>query len=147
VLAVLPGDTIMLQHRMEDVLQMPAIESRLAGGTGAILGYIVPVHYVMQGMIADTEPAYRLYEHHQTLSIIADWIFHPFSDLEGGHTMMHHGPAATGANESPNVRRVIFLRVGNGGDMGEPRRYSRSGRPACRSTSSTSTCTPLRSCR
>jgi len=99
---------------------MPEVESRLAGGTGAILGYIVPVHYIMQGMIADTEPAYRLYEHHQPLSMIADWIFHPFRHLEGGHTMMHHGSDGVAATESPSVRRIIFLRVAGGEDAGDP---------------------------
>ncbi len=42
-LAVLPGDAMMLQHRMEDVLHMPEVESRLANGTGAVLAYVVPV--------------------------------------------------------------------------------------------------------
>ena len=120
VLPVLPGDTMMLEHRMADVLRMPEVESRLAGGAGPILGYLVPVQYVMQGMIADTDPAYRLYEHHQTMPMITDWIFHPFRHLEGGHAMMHHaiqGPAAAG---SPTVRRIIFLRVQGVGAADEP---------------------------
>jgi protein-S-isoprenylcysteine O-methyltransferase Ste14 len=116
VLAVLPGDATMLQHRMEDVLQMPEVESRLAKAGGAVLGYIVPVQYVMQGMIADTDPAYRLYEHHQTMPMIADWIFHPFRHLEGGHAMMHHATVGVAATASPTVRRIIFLRVASGDD-------------------------------
>ena len=116
VLAVLPGDATMLQHRMEDVLQMPEVESRLAKAGGAVLGYIVPVQYVMQGMIADTDPAYRLYEHHQTMAMIADWIFHPFRHLEGGHAMMHHATVGVGAAASPTVRRIIFLRVASSDD-------------------------------
>ena len=122
VLAILPGDAVMLQHRMEDVLQMPEVESRLASGSGSVLGYLVPSRYIMQGMIADTDPAYRLYEHHQTLPMIADWIFHPFRHLEGGHEMMmHHAPggAASGPT-SPTVRRIIFLRIQGGGAGGAP---------------------------
>jgi protein-S-isoprenylcysteine O-methyltransferase Ste14 len=111
VLAVLPGDGIMLQHRMEDVLKLPEIESRLPR-SGGILAYSVPVQYVMQGMIADTEPAYRLYEHHQTLPMIIDWIFHPFRHLEGGHLAMHHaGTAPAGAAPGFAERRIIFLKV------------------------------------
>jgi hypothetical protein len=110
---------MMLEHRMGDVLRMPEVESRLAGGAGATLGYLVPVRYVMQGMIADTDPAYRLYEHHQTIPMIADWIFHPFRHLEGGHAMMHHAAAGSAANASPTVRRVIFLRVQGAGRTGE----------------------------
>ncbi len=109
-LAILPGDAPMLEHRMGDVLRMPEIGSRLAGGSGAVLAYVVPVQYVMQGMIADTDAAYRLYEHHQTVPMIADWIFHPFRHLEGGHGMMHHGTGPP-ASPSSRTRRIIFLRV------------------------------------
>lgn len=113
VLAVLPGDMIMLDHQMKDVLRLPEVETRLPG-TGAILGYFIPTHYVMQGMIADTEPAYRLYEHHQTMSMIADWIFHPFRHLEGGaHAMMNH---ASDVSASPSVRRIIFLQIASSSD-------------------------------
>ncbi len=122
VLAILPGDAIMLQHRMEDVLRMPEVESRLDARPGAVLGYLVPPRYVMQGMIADTDPAYRLYEHHQTVPMIADWIFHPFRHLESGHEMMmHHAPGgASGAAASPTARRIIFVRVKDGGDASVP---------------------------
>ena len=120
VLPVLSGDTMMLEHRMGDVLRMPEVESRLAVGTGATLGYLVPVQYVMQGMIADTDPAYRLYEHHQTMPMITDWIFHPFRHLEGGHTMMHHAIAGPAAPASPTVRRIIFLRVQGVGAAADP---------------------------
>ena len=115
VLAILPGDAVMLQHRMEDVLQIPEVKSRLAKENGAVLGYMVPIQYVMQGMIADTDPAYRLYEHHQTMPMIADWIFHPFRHLEGGHAMMHHASAGTAPTGSPTARRIIFLRIFDSG--------------------------------
>jgi len=79
-------------------------------GDGAVLAYAVPVQYVMQGMIADTGPAWRLYQHHQTLAMIVDWIFHPLRHLEGGHAMMHHpGGGAPGAGAI--TRRIIFLRI------------------------------------
>jgi hypothetical protein len=116
VLPILTGDSLMLEHRMADVLQLPEVRSRLEKGTGAILGYLVPRNYVMQGMIADTDPAWRLYEHHQTLAMITDWVFHPFRHLEGGHSMMHGVTVAPGASAepSPTVRRLIFLRVQTG---------------------------------
>jgi protein-S-isoprenylcysteine O-methyltransferase Ste14 len=121
VLAILPGDAVMVQHRMQDVLRMPEVESRLAENRGAVLGYIVPIQYVMQGMIADTDPAFRLYEHHQTMAMIADWIFHPFRHLEGGHDMMHHASmAAPAVAASPTSRRIIFLRVASNGEGSMP---------------------------
>ncbi len=116
VLPILTGDRVLLEHRMADVLQLPEVRSRLEKDAGAILGYLVPKNYVMQGMIADTDPAWRLYEHHQTLAMITDWILHPFRHLEGGHSMMHGAAPATGsgAESSRTVRRLIFLRVRTG---------------------------------
>jgi hypothetical protein len=107
----------MLQHRMEDVLQLPEIASRLPQ-TGAVLAYEMPIQYVMQGMIADTDPAYRLYQRHQTLPMIADWVLHPFRHLEGGghgHAMMHHAEPG-GRAASFAARRIIFLEVAGSGD-------------------------------
>jgi protein-S-isoprenylcysteine O-methyltransferase Ste14 len=113
-MAILPGDSIMLEHRMPDVLKLPEVRSRLDQISGAILVYLVPQQYIMQGMIADTGPEWRLYEHHQTLAMITDWIFHPFRHLQGGHGMMHHdmgGAFATSTSPGGVVRRLIFLRI------------------------------------
>jgi protein-S-isoprenylcysteine O-methyltransferase Ste14 len=113
-MAILPGDFIMLEHRMADILEMEEVQSRLDQSSGPILVYLVPQQYVMQGMIADTGPEWRLFEHHQTFAMIADWIFHPFRHLQGGHMMMHHDRgAAAPASSAPGgvVRRLIFLRL------------------------------------
>jgi hypothetical protein len=67
----------------------------------------------MQGMIADTDPTYRLYEHHQTMAMIVDWIFHPFRHIEGGHSMTNHASDAPAA-----VRRIIFLQVARSSETG-----------------------------
>ncbi len=117
VLPILTGDGTMLEHRMPDVLQLPEVRSRIEKGNGAILAYLVPQNYIMQGMIADTDPAWRLYEHHQTLAMITDWILHPLRHLQGGHPMMHGatGGKATPVPSSGMVRRLIFLRVEAGG--------------------------------
>jgi protein-S-isoprenylcysteine O-methyltransferase Ste14 len=113
-LSILPNDGIMLEHRMDDLLHLPEVESRVAQHPGPLLVYLLPTQYVMQGMIADTEPQWRLYQHHGSLSMIGDWIFHPFRHLQGGHTMMHHDPGG-GAAARPTgmgtVRRLIFLHV------------------------------------
>jgi protein-S-isoprenylcysteine O-methyltransferase Ste14 len=111
-LAILPDDGAMLEHRMEDVLELPEVKARLAKTPGPIFVYVVPRQYVMQGMIADTGPEWRLYEHHQTLAMIADWIFHPFRHLQGGHTMHHAGgTTAPGTPGDGVIRRLIFLSV------------------------------------
>lgn len=113
-MAILPGDAIMLGHRVADILRFPDVKARLAQSSGPVLIYLLPQLYVMQGMIADTGPQWRLYEHHQTLPMIADWIFHSFRHLKGGHMMMHHdigGTSATNISRGGAVRRLIFLRI------------------------------------
>ena len=103
----------MLENRMGAVLELPQVKSRLAQSSGPILCYLVPQNYVMQGMIADTGPEWLLYEHHQTLAMIADWIFHPFRHLQGGHVMTHNaiGGAPPTNAAGGKVRRLIFLRL------------------------------------
>ncbi len=149
VIPILPADEAMLQHRMADVLQLPEVRSRLGQGSGAVLAYLVPKEYIMQGMIADTDPAWRIYEHHQTLAMITDWIIHPFRHLEGGHSMMHHarsGPAA-GAPSSPTGRRLIFLRVQTGRTMESLASLFNINPARTPNYSLTSTCTSWRYCR
>lgn len=113
-LAILPRDTKILDHRMAAILELPQVQSRLEGVSGPVLVYVMPRQYVMQGMIADTGPQWRLYQHHQTLAMITDWVFHPFRHLQGGHMMMHHdmgGGAMPATAPGGVVRRLIFLRV------------------------------------
>ena len=111
-LAILPADRPMLEHRMPAVLELHEVKARTAKIPGPILVYAVPRQYVMQGMIADTGPEWRLYEHHQTMAMIADWIFHPFRHLQGGHAMHAVGGApAAGTPADGAIRRLIFLSV------------------------------------
>jgi len=112
--AILPVDVAMLEHRMADVLELPEIKARIDTTDEAILAYVLPPNYVMQGMIADTGKQWRLYEHHQTLAMFADWILHPFRHLSGGHMMNHpgHGSVSLAHGAAGGmVRRVIFLRI------------------------------------
>jgi protein-S-isoprenylcysteine O-methyltransferase Ste14 len=45
------------------------------------LGYVMPVDYIMQGMIADTGSTFHLFKKHNTLALITDWVLHPFEHL------------------------------------------------------------------
>jgi protein-S-isoprenylcysteine O-methyltransferase Ste14 len=110
-LTILPDDSVMLEHRMAALLELPEVRSRLERISGPVLVYVIPKQYVMQGMIADTGPQWRLYEHHQTLGMITDWILHPFRHLQGGHLMMHQDQGDTSATitaPDATVRRFIF---------------------------------------
>ena len=109
--AMLPTDLAVLDHRMPAVLEIPEITTRLTGHKEPVLAYVMPVDYVMQGMIADTGGEWQLYKRHHTFAMISDWIFHPFGHLEGGHFAMHGGMGATAGGGGSMVRRLIFLRV------------------------------------
>jgi len=56
------------------------------------LGYLMPVDYVMQGMIANTGDRSQLYKHHHTVAMISDWIIHPFRHLRETPAMCEHMP-------------------------------------------------------
>jgi protein-S-isoprenylcysteine O-methyltransferase Ste14 len=109
--AILPTDLAVLDHRLPALLEVSEIKARLTGQTEPILAYVMPVDYVMQGMIADTGSEWQLYKRHHTLAMISDWIFHPFGHLEGGHFAMHGGMGPMAGGGGGMVRRVIFLRV------------------------------------
>ena len=59
VLAVLPEDKQMMEHRMGDILQLDEVKSRLKEN-GPYLAYFLPTDYVMQGLIADTGGDWQL---------------------------------------------------------------------------------------
>jgi protein-S-isoprenylcysteine O-methyltransferase Ste14 len=58
------------------------------------LGYVMPVDYIMQGMIADTGGHFHLFKKHNTLVLITDWVLHPFEHLRrppAAHMAAEHG--------------------------------------------------------
>lgn len=67
----------------------------------------------MQGMIADTGPEWKLFEHHKTIRMITEYILHPFAHLTGRHQRMagmtHHDPSPH--NIAMMKRRIIFLDI------------------------------------
>ena len=102
---------------MAPVLEIPEIKNRLQERPGPFLVYCMPPDYIMQGMIADTGGQWQLYKHHHTLTMIRDWIFHPFRHLEGGPMAVHHGPMPDMGNSghgNGTVMRMIFLQIETG---------------------------------
>lgn len=117
VTAVTPADMDSAPDLLQAVAADPAaagyLRSMRAPGHGRVLAYIVPVEYVMQGMIANTGDEWKLFRHHQTFAMIADYILHPIGHLQGMHmhhmAMMHHDPSM---HMSPMMRRrIIFMEV------------------------------------
>jgi protein-S-isoprenylcysteine O-methyltransferase Ste14 len=109
-LSLLSEDTQKMEHRMNDILSMKEVGTRLKDNEKYLV-YFMPVDYIMQGMIADTGDEWRLYRRHVTIIRFLDWIFHPFSHLSGHHSVLHHG-----SHDMNNgvVRRLVFLKVSDG---------------------------------
>ena len=122
VLAILPEDGPMMDHRMGGILELEEVHSRMKAGKH-YLAYWLPREYIMQGMIADTGGDWKLFEQHRSLAMITDWIINPFGHLRGGHHAMHAGmkmPSQGHAGEEGGiVRRLIFLSI-EGTDVKSP---------------------------
>jgi protein-S-isoprenylcysteine O-methyltransferase Ste14 len=130
VVSMLPEDNKFLNETASilSANQEIASGSLVLDRNKAYVGYLMPVDYVMQGMIANTGERWQLYKRHHTLQMISDWVFHPFRHLRqppihldhqmpAGHTMAmarrHHCPL--GIN-NPNLdcgncpyRRVVLV--------------------------------------
>jgi protein-S-isoprenylcysteine O-methyltransferase Ste14 len=111
-MSVLPGDLPLAANLIAGAQSDPRVGETLSSMKAArgdrILAYIVPVNYIMQGMIADTGPEWRLFQRHQTLAMISDYIFNPIGHLRGGHTG-HTGPITHDSAEMK--RRIIFVQI------------------------------------
>jgi len=109
-LAVNPNDAGMMDYRLPEVLRLPEVRDRLAGGQQYLV-YFLPADYIMQGLIADTGGEWRLYKQHHTLSMITDWILHPFGHLTEGHAMHPTAGPPAHAMAQGMERRLVFVKV------------------------------------
>ena len=116
-IAITQEDLIAAKNLLPAVLKDPVVASKLKPlqnpGSHRLLAYFIPIDYVMQGMIADTGGEWKLFEHHKTLGMITEYIFHPFAHLTGGHShhagMQIHNPSM---HDSPAMkRRIIFIEI------------------------------------
>jgi hypothetical protein len=73
------------------------------------LAYLMPVDYVMQGMIADTGGEFHLFKKHHTLALITDWVLHPFDHLR--RPPASHMAAMLGADPQTARRHHCPLRI------------------------------------
>jgi protein-S-isoprenylcysteine O-methyltransferase Ste14 len=107
-LAVNPDDAAMMDFRLPEVLRLPEVRARTTEGKRYLV-YFLPANYIMQGLIADTGGEWRLYKQHHTISMITDWILHPFGHLTEGHTM--HSASAAHPMAGGMERRLVFVKV------------------------------------
>jgi protein-S-isoprenylcysteine O-methyltransferase Ste14 len=109
--AILPEDGFMMDHRMADILNLNQVKDRMQSNKQYLV-YFIPRNYIMQGMIADTGGAWKLFEQHRSMATITDWVIHPFQHLREGHHAMHQemNPAQDNTEEGV-IRRLIFLSI------------------------------------
>ena len=82
VITITKEDLAAAVQLLPAVVEEPSVASKLKpieNGEGhRLLAYFIPIDYVMQGMIADTGGEWKLFEHHKTLGMITEYVFHPF---------------------------------------------------------------------
>ena len=128
VVTVTKEDLVPARELLSSVIRDPVVASKLElvqnRNGHRLLAYFIPIDYVMQGMIADTGGEWRLFEHHKTIGMITEYIFHPFAHLTEGHAYHHPGMQAhnPSMHDSPAMkRRIIFLDVsGNNHELTSP---------------------------
>jgi protein-S-isoprenylcysteine O-methyltransferase Ste14 len=117
VITITTHDLATAKQLLPSVLKDPAVGTKLQPLRGRenhrLLAYFIPIDYVMQGMIADTGEQWKLFEHHKTIGMIAEYILHPFAHLTGGHAhhMASQHPDASMHNSPAMKRRIILLDV------------------------------------
>jgi protein-S-isoprenylcysteine O-methyltransferase Ste14 len=112
-LAIIPEDMEKMEHRMPDIISLEEVRSHLKEDEHYLV-YFLPANYIMQGLIADTGSDWKLYKQHHTVSMITDWIFHPFRHLTEGHHAYHEMSGHSGHSMQDGiVRRLLFLRIEN----------------------------------
>ena len=132
------GNVTVVSIMPEDLSRAEAIFSAIQTGRVTFLSgdryylaYEMPVDYIMQGMIANTGAEHHLYKQHHTISLITDWVLHPFEHLRRSPAAQmaklrqvdpalarrHHCPLGIreqGMNCADCAyRRVIFVEVKN----------------------------------
>ncbi len=111
-MSILPRDLPLAEGLIADSRTDPKVEEMISSMQAIpgerILAYVVPVNYIMQGMIADTAPEWRLFQRHQTLAMISDYVVNPMGHLQGGH-MGHIG--AMMHDSTQMQRRIIFVQI------------------------------------
>ena len=114
-LSILPGDAVLTPRLLGALRRDPetaaALRSIQSSPDSRTLAYVIPVNYVMQGMIADTGAQWKLFRTHNTLANITDYVLHPIGHLEGEQGSKHSMTMGGGTTTS---RRIIVLQIRSG---------------------------------
>ena len=136
LVSILPEDDPLSEKALDATVRAasrPQGELAFLGEGKDYLGYLMPVDYVMQGMIANTGEEFHLHEQQHTFALIADWVLNPFEHLRRSPSAvmakMHHvDPAVARRHHCPlnlndpalqctvcPYRRVILVEIDHAG--------------------------------
>ena len=94
LVSLLPEDNVLSPNVLKGILRESTRTSIGLEEDKDYLGYVMPVDYIMQGMIADTGGESHLFKQHHTIAMISDWVLHPFQHLRASPSLhmaqMHH---------------------------------------------------------
>jgi protein-S-isoprenylcysteine O-methyltransferase Ste14 len=130
LVSILPEDNKLSNHVLGSIIGIQSSEqSNMLKPDKDYLGYLMPADYVMQGMIANTGSDFHLFKQHHTLSMITEWVVHPFQHLRSSPSlhmakMLHVSPEVARRHHCPigindpslqcnscPYRRVILVEV------------------------------------
>ena len=132
VLPILPEDRALCAGVLTGILKNGGVDADMSRDKDYI-GYVMPVDYIMQGMIADTGTEFHLYKQHHTVAMISEWVLHPFQHLRASPSlhmaqMFHVDPAVARRHHCPiqkktadgdcntcTYRRVAVVEIGHDG--------------------------------
>ena len=130
---ILPEDQALSAAMLTGILRENAGADAGLSADKDYLGYVMPVDYIMQGMIADTGNEFHLYKKHHTIAMINEWVLHPFEHLRASPSlhmakMFHVDPAVARRHHCPiavkeadagcdncSYRRVAVVEIDHGG--------------------------------
>ena len=107
LLSMLPEDNRLDAAALDSIVKAHADgKLNMLESSKDYLGYLMPVDYVMQGMIANTGDDFHLFKQHNTVMMITEWVMHPFQHLRSSPSLhmakMHHvNPVAARRHHCP----------------------------------------------
>ena len=110
---ILPEDQALSINVLNGILKDTGMDTGVASDKD-YLGYVMPVDYIMQGMIADTGTEFHLYKKHHTIAMINEWVLHPFEHLRASPSlhmakMFNVDPAVARRHHCPIVEKDADL--------------------------------------
>jgi protein-S-isoprenylcysteine O-methyltransferase Ste14 len=127
---ILPEDNGLAEKALTEISRTnPSGRTAFLQKDKDYLGYLMPVDYIMQGMIANIGDEFHLHKQQHTFALITDWVLNPFEHLrrspsaamarmhnvDPAMARRHHCPLAINDPalqcDTCPFRRIIFLQI------------------------------------